>query len=364
MKKRLSICPFTKREYAIIEQLSSTYIIQDLIAPKGVGTELDDIAKLRAYPNTGIHFCNSIEKGIGEADIVLIANVESTEGDIYDFAYEALKYSATHGKEIISFLPIPEIERTELLDLSAQHGAQCAFLDNCDKMDLYETKIWKLDKFEVPVLYICDLFPDCDSYDVFLSLCQNIKKRGYKVLGVSNDIYNSLFDLNYFNFDAHLPVHEQVARISNAVHQMYNNAYPDIIIVYLPQPIFKFDEDTYFDAGVSAFMISQSVPGDAGILCVPFSNSHPQFLEKITEAAFERLGYPIIGVHISNQVYNNVKGIATSLVRLPLKKTLEQVKQIQQFTNKPLFNISDNGTIKSLTDLIVNEYLNLSFGVI
>ena len=364
MKRKLTICPFTKREYALINYLSDSFSIQHVLSPKGIGIEHDDIAYLRFVPNTGITFCNSIESGVKDSDVVLISDIDVTQDKLYGFAKEAMRYAAMEKKDIISFLSIDKKEQMEIRELCAKHGTTYNSYESHLMAHSNLSSIGRLEKFDVPILYIAELFPGCESYDLFLSICCYLRRQGYNILGISEDIYNSLFNLSYFKFNSDLNPAELIFRINNAIHKMEKALHPDLIVIRFPHPVMKYNEETPFDCGASAYIISQAAPGDAGIITVPSGFSSPQFWDQFTESYHTKFGYPIIGVQVSNQICDSVAGLPATLIHISLDGVIKQNHLMNQRFQVPFFNIYEDDLKKSLFDKIISEYIQMPYGVI
>ena len=198
--KKLSIAPFTKREYPMLEILSQRYEITALITPKGIGFSGVDVSELYNANPIGYSFVNDLEQGIQFSDVLLISDVPDSEKELRFFAVAALEIALKESKDIICCLNMTDQEKSLLKTKFGKALGNCCFLNS--KMDSIDERYDQiaLFHFNVPVLYVYEEVPGFDGYDTFLKLANALEKSGKHVLAISEDVYNSVLGFNSIQF--------------------------------------------------------------------------------------------------------------------------------------------------------------------
>ena len=363
--KKISIAPFTIREYSLIEHLESRYSIHSLISPKGIGLENQDISILKNESKKGYRFTNSIESGIKGADIVIISEVSKKDFSLYQFAIAALTYAVELGKEIYCFLDLNNAD-TQLDDIvrdCEMSNAKCHFYSG--SIHISEKLLGNLElyKFNVPVLYVHEMVPNCDGYYVFLKLALQFRNAGKRVLAISEDKYNSLFGLTYANLDSRSYLSEQVFHLNRLVYNLYKASYPNIILIRLSNPILKYDDKNFFDCGLMAYAMAQAVPGDGSVYCSLSGSPGRDFWDGLSDSISAKFGYPILAVHISNCIMDPSSNDAGCVVHLPSDVDQVSIPMYQSRSCK-FYRLKNQDEFEDAFRMINDEFFNLPYGVI
>lgn len=361
--KNLCIIPFTEKEYPLLDHLSNDYSVSALVSPKGIGFEGEDVSILRNTSPCGFHFTNSMEQGIGKSDIVLISQIAPEQKELYLYALNALRYAARSGKKIICCLEITASEKEQIKQLCDHSGADFELWNDPDEISVDQSK-FRLNQFDVPVFYVAELIPGCDGYDVFLKIANWFRKNGKNVLAISEDCYNPLMGFESVKFGAKLEVKDQIFRINQLIYELVQKKQPEIILIRLSQPMMKYNEANPFDCGGTAFLVSQAVEGAGCIFCSQAHSLTGDLWEEINEGVSSKFGYPILGIHISNQLVDSTGGADLSFIRIPYNEVESEVNRLNQTCELPFYRLLEENDLKTLCGQLENENFNLPYGVI
>lgn len=363
--RKVCLVPFTKNEYPLAKVLQKHYAVEALVVPHGIGKTGEDIAVLLFRENVGIHVTNDVSTGICESDIIIVSSVNKTDSSLYQYAYSALYRAISFGKKVYSFLSISENERTEIEVLRKRTGAECVFMNDVKFNTMVQRYENRFHKFPVPVLYVLELFPDCDSYEVFINLTEEFKKKGFRVLAISDDKYNLLLNEGYAYLDFDLPtkLSEYPHWVNQAANNLYKEWYPNIMIVRVSVPILEFDEKAPFDLGVSTYAITQSIPGDACVLCIPMRKDYESFSNWVNRTIEERYGLPVMGIHMSNCLIDRTGDSVSATVRVPHQEVEKVLSDVVSITPKA-YQLYKEKQVSEFVDLFVSSNMKLEYGVI
>lgn len=363
--KNLCIVPFTQQSFFLLNALKDQSDSISLVAPTGIGSSDQDVSILRNTDPVGHCFNNSVEEGVSSSDIVIIPYVSENDKSLYAFTKNALHVAANAGKEIKCFTNLPSNEKSLLHTICGRNGGNICFFNDLEKVFAEKYNSLQLYSFDVPVLFVAETIPDCDGYDVFLSLALRLQRDGKRVLAISEDVYNVLFGFHAICFDVGVPLHAQVAQINRIIYQFAHEEHPDIILIRLPYPMMKYDDRSPFDGGASAFVISQAVPADGCILCshagISFDRS---FWDELTNSVHTKFGVPIVAVHTSNRMLDRTSDESMASLRIPVTEVELSHKGISNECIPPLYNLLHFADMQIFIERISSDFLNLPYGVI
>ena len=364
MKKRICIVPFTKKEWALVHCLPQSYSIGALVSPKGIGMAGEDISAIKNTGDTGYRFMNSFEDGYQNSEVVVISEVSKKDDSLYSFALRALEAAITAKKEIICFLQLEanELESSEMK--CADKGIPCRFVRKKALTYSQPSTGDIFHKFHIPVIYIGESIHDCEGYDIFLKLAERLSATGKRVLAISQDLYNAFMGLHQVQFWPEMEPAKLVYALNDHIYKLVSDELPEIILIRFPEPMIKYDDDTPFDFGVTAFMISQAVPGDACICCTYSGTPTMGFWDNINENFKSKFGYPIIGVHLSNQIIDATEEFGLSTIHVPVPQIKEELKNLNHNNSLPFYHLESNEDFDEFFGVIENEFFDVPYGVI
>ena len=366
MRQSVCIVPFTKNEWPLLQNLPSSYSIGALVAPRGIGTAGEDVAVLKNKGNTGYCFTNSIKYGINSSDIVLISRIQEEQTSLYKFALQALEEAVAEGKDIICFAEIDPETRKKYEEAAAPKATRCLFIENDTLTYQPPSTGDKFHKIHVPVIYIGETIHGCEGYDVFIKLAHSLNLAGKRVLAISEDCYNELFGFGFHHvqFWPNLDPVRSVYAINEYVYQLALTEHPDVILIKLPEPMMKYDDDNPFDFGMTAFMMSQAVPGDGCICCTYSGNPTSEFWDNINENFKAKFGYPIIAVHLCNQVVDSTQEVGVSTIFIPPDAINVELLAMNASNNVQFYDFNCDDDMKRFCELLQDEFFDVPYGVI
>lgn len=363
--EKMCIVPFTKAEYSLIPLLEKRYEISALIAPLGIGVEGQDIAVLQNREKTNYRFSNMLEKGISESDIVIVSDIPKDNKSLYAFMTRALRYAAENGKVINCFSTLSSEVIASIDEACRISGGHLNLFSKTETPAEY-SEYMSLFSFPIPVLYVAEMIPGCDGYSVFLSLANEFQKDGKKVLAISDDIYNCLLGYEAISWDCDIPLEKKCLAINNMVRDLYQKKKPDVILIRLPFPMYKFDNKKVFDFGLSAYCITAAIPGDGCIMCSLFGFSQFQFWQDLNSGISSKFGFPIEAIHYSNKILDTSLIAEETLVCIPISEVaiaLEDVRKQNDFSI-PIYDLLNHIDMNAFYNHFKAENFDMKYGVI
>lgn len=361
--KRACIVPFTKNEYPLLLGLRDKYEIT-LITPKGFSLSGQDACILRNTSPTGFVFASSLDSEIRKAEMVIISNVSKKNASLYAYTLNAFHIAISLGKEIWCFLDLSEDEKREELNECERCGAICKFSSFFSEIPakLYENT--QLYQFDVPVFSIEEMVPGCNGYDLFLKLAKSFQDEEKTVLAISDDCYNSLFDYITIDFSEKMSLSDAVFRMNRLFYSLYCKYNPDVIIIRHSQPMMKYSDKIPFDSGLTAYAISQSISCDGCIFCSLYGVGGYDYWQSVNNIMVSRLGYPILGVHISNQLVDSMTNTIGNLVSLSTDEHKEALHEYNKNGPIQCYDLLDKKEFSHFFSTIYNDFFDLPYGVI
>lgn len=361
--KKLCVVPFTRRELPMLPGLRKGYQISDLVAPKGIAFEGEDVGALKNMNPMGQTITDDLDVAVGSTDVVFVSYVPSRYQSLRKYALHALFMAANSRKEIHCFLELTNDEK-EAVNMACEKSqtsiAYYTFAVCDDK--IYD--LTRLHKFDVPVIYVSEEVPDCDGYEIFLMLAEKLSIEGKNVLAISEDVYNTFLGYECMKFGGNTEVGNQIFRLNILTYELYQAKHPDIILIKLPHPLMKYDDESLFDCGGTAYILSQAIPGDGCIYCTHAEVSGGTYWETFNEGVIAKFGYPIICVNVSNRIIDNAGDIHLSSLRIPENKVISRVKDMRAINDIPFLHLYNENDMQELYQKLLNEYLELPYGVI
>lgn len=365
--KKLCVVPFTGEAAYLLHCPPQEYILESLVVPKGIAFTGDDAAAIINGAPTGFIVTNSVNDSINAADTVLIPAISQEKPKLRVFAFDALRTAIEANKEIFCFMEISDAEREKWglgeLELSVPGfgNSQSSWAVSSQELD----KIM-LHTFDIPVLYIGELTDHLDSYSVFLKVASKFQSCGKNVLAISDDSCNVLYGFSCFDFGnaTELGFYRQAKWINHQLYQIAKSVRPDLIIIKLPKPILLFDEKVPSDCGVSAFIISQAMPGSGCVICSPVGLKAEEFWRGIAAFTYYRFGYPLEGIHVSNQFIDRTTDRPISMLRISSKSVQDEIDLLNRSSDFNYYNLLDDMSLGNFVKKFSSNYLELKFGVI
>lgn len=225
-------------------------------------------------------------------------------------------------------------------------------------------KIEELKNFNIPVIYISEIIADCDGYDIFLKLINQLQNDGKRVLGISEDVYNTLFDQIQMKFWTEADPRKMVYHLNQIIYDLVSLKQPDILIIRLPEPMMKYDNINTYDFGLTAFLLAQAIPGDGCIYCTYSGTPPMEFWNNLNESITSKFGYPILGVHVSNQIIDITAEKWVSKIYIPDLEIEPELKKLNQYNSLDFYYLTNSEDFKKFYKTLYNEFFKIPYGVI
>lgn len=372
MKKLLGIVPFRKANYPLITCAPPDYEIRALIAPHGVGIDGKDLCILRNREQTGFYGISNLSKGYNSCDAVMISDVGnlSKSGDdfgsvyhattIRDYTINALDEAIKYKKDILCFASMDHDDQEKYLHICKSEGLQFQYYDRIPIDTGMPTKFRQI---RVPVVFVGETSHDCDGYEVFLKLLQSLNADNKEVLALSEDKYNALYNQHSVTFWSFNDPMQNVLNINNYVAELADKTKPDIILIKLPEPMTKFDNDITFDFGMTAFLLSQALHVDYMIYCSLYSLLNPQLMSNLSDNFAAKFGYPISAIHVSNQIADFSEDNKDTMQTSFIDQT-GNIEEIRNETGVPFYNLSNSEDYNQFYKTLYDELFEIPYGVI
>lgn len=205
---------------------------------------------------------------------------------------------------------------------------------------------------------------DCDGYDIFLKLTKALRKDHINVLAISSDCYNELLGCEFVDFNSPDKLEDQVFRINRIVYDLYEKREPDVVLVRFPNPLMRYDDRNLFDCGITAFALTQAIPGDGCIMCSLYDKGYDKFWREYSKLIEYRFGLRVIAVHISRQIVDPMTILDSDIIHLPQEERKSYVLKngIQQ--QSMLYDLLNAHDFVQFYKEFIKEYISIPYGVI
>lgn len=370
MKRKLAVAPFTKETYPLIACPPPEFEICAAIAPHGIGIDGSDLSVLRNREPIGFRGTADLEGGIAACDAVLIPDLgDLSRGDagpvqcatesLSAFALRALDEAVRQKKDVLCLSTLDREGRERCARACERNGRAFSYGERA----VAAGKQAKYRHLSAPVIFVGETGPDCDGYEVFLQLLRSLRADNKRVLALSEDKANVLYGqraVSFWTIDDPL---SSAFNLNAYVAELAEQTRPDVVLVRLPLPMMKFDDEITFDFGLSAFMISQALPADFLLYCSYYSLRDPQLMAGLSENFFAKFGFPISAIHLSNQMtdfsVDNKESMQTAFIPDP-----DDAAALRRESQLPYYNLHDGEEYSAFYRALCEELFNLSYGVI
>lgn len=366
--KTLCIAPFTKKEFLILDFLKNREINLKLLTPSGVLDEGNDISVINNSYKKNISVYNSIYDNIRQSDIVVISNVSKNNESLYSFALKVLEESINMKKEIICFLPLEKDKMHSYKNICKKEHIKNIFIWEeiedftvKESLDYTENKFYK---FNVPVIYINELIPEVDGDDIFFKLSSRLADNNVKVLMITENIYSYLWGqipLKLWKKDS---AKKLIYSLNYQIYKMYKKLNPDLILVKTPKPTMKYNDNDTYDFGLTTYAISQAVPGDGCICCSYLGLPTREFWDNLNESCMFKFGYPILYVHISNQIIDNTDNEKLSTIYVPEIVAEKGIEDLNKKNKLNFYNLLNDNDFEIFYNSFYEDLFDFEIGVV
>lgn len=216
----------------------------------------------------------------------------------------------------------------------------------------------KLQSIDKPLIYIGELCRGFYASELTTGLTNELKKRGYKVLTVLDQIFADLFDMKTtpsFIYTTEIPEQEKIIYLNAWLIEQAQIENPDIILVQVPGNTMHYNETLKDDFAVYQYFYSIAFRPDLFFMTIPLNFANENFFEKFSNTFEIRFGYEINGFYLSN-IY-----IDEEAVRIKEKMDKTYVKPLYYysiikniFENRIIYDCMCNQKYSKIADFIIS----------
>ena len=346
-KKSAAVFPVFSDTIAIIRYLysqSEEYDIVELLSPSGCGLCGMDAGyadNLSHLGKTVVDYKNSRFEGW---DCLILLNHAHHERDGYEVSYKGVLGKAkTLGKRIIAY---PEIVTASIKEREAAES-NLTFLQwlshpnytNMNVLDQYVSHEMRYPN--VVTVLVGELIDDHSGISPFLNLYHALSKYAKTVLiTTENNLCTcGAISLQPVLRNGGLSERQKILYMNKAVCDIYDNINPDVVLIYVDNPIFAYSDRIYGDFGVSMYMLTQAISVDYFVTTIPVSFFDITYINELAKQTANSYGIPIDFASISNTFVDDV--VSPNVVYTPVCHTdYNNVRSILQNCNYEDFSIS------------------------
>lgn len=302
-KKKVSIVPFTKRDYSLLEIMKGLdeYEITSIISPNGVSFSDIDVSYLENRIAMGLKCSVNLDSMLN-TDVVFITKAEMNTA-LYRYALEAIKIALEANIGIVCFMELEQsfylstVKNCEIKKIDFVYAYDDFTYEKNTRIDL------EIYRPQIPIVAIGELSDNVDGDEVFFKVVNTYENQGYRVFGISNSIYSILKknlkklprSVDKSNVDV---VYEYSQFLKNEIFRRK----PNIIVFQFPFPMLSYSENISYDFGISSYILSKVIFPSCFICCGTYGQLMDSFWDDIEKNFFARYGFGIDVVHISNKV--------------------------------------------------------------
>lgn len=282
MSRKLAIFPIdhstaTFARYAHLGQYETIALLSPMLNVLAGS----DISKLDGGDKANIKLHMDYQQKIAESDVVYFVDSES---GIDDTLYRELIAQAKKlAKEvIISDRVLRSLENPLTVDQPASP---------------------KLLAIDVPIISVLAIGEKCGQAQTEFSLGKYFVDQGYRVLQIGTQEYSHLLgclSLPAFLFDPAIDVQSKIISFNQFIYQACQQEDPDVIILGVPNPIMKYNNDILNGLGILPFIIQNAIATDIGVVNLYYDDYNYEYLNFIMQLCKYRLNIAAKYFGVSN----------------------------------------------------------------
>lgn len=374
MEEKTLVCatPFSIEDIPVITNLTNflpSYVMDSVVSPVGLGLDNKDIGVIENRSNLGYIVTSNLKDSIKSCNVVLILS-KNMYSPLYDYAIKAIEEAINQRKDIICLLRLNRdtIDHYNVICQNKNINFRYISQEHLPHI-LYKDTLKPLYNTYAPVIFVGELTEGIQGYEVFCNLIRMFRSKGIKVSAVGPDTANTLFGLHTIDFsNIKGELSDHIYRINKYIRKIEQKENPGIIIIKLPKPMIKFNEDVRYDFGASAYLISQAISTSYFIVCSPYGFFSNEFWSSMSENFQAKFGYRIDAIHISNKVIDNSNEMDKDKLDFihihDFKAKVNIEKVSNKTTNFLLGNLNDSYYIEKIFSDINCSLLNAPYELI
>ena len=270
MSRKMAIFPIdhqnvTFARYAYLRQ----YDPIALVSPALSVLAGSDISRLDGGKVVNVQLHMDYQNKMDESDIVYFIHCESViDHELYR---ELIDYAKKLDKEVI-------ISEQVLMRLN-----------DGTESNLQTPKLLNID---APIISVLTIGDNCGQPQTEFSLGKYFANQGYQVLQIGTQEYSHLLgclNLPSFLFDASTDVQKKILMFNQFVYAAYQKEKPDVIVLGVPDPIMKYNNEILNSLGIIPFIMQNAVQSDVGVVNLYYDEYSYDYLNYIMQLCKYRL---------------------------------------------------------------------------
>ncbi len=305
--KNLIIYPYKKSLYPIVRLLLDNNVKISILDTKESATVLRDINYLvnKSY-ETSISIENIEDYRNKQKADILMPEINTINNLIYSNLSIILR-SGTVNK---------------IYSLIKDNNNIKNYIDNVEIISLYRNttinsinRLYEIIKNQsrvcsqpkIPVIYVGGVIDNMDNSYIAITLKEELKKMGYKVDCISNDINTRFLECISFPedfFDDMIPLELKIKYFNYYINACIETLKLDVIIIQLPYGVIKYNDVHTNTFGVFSYMISQAINCDYFVCNIPINFYSITYYNLLSDYFYKKYNCVINALHISNNIIN------------------------------------------------------------
>jgi len=137
---------------------------------------------------------------------------------------------------------------------------------------------------DCPIVAVTSIDEDVNHYELYRSICEGLFRCGYSVVGVCN-VENKIDGISNVNFpkalSENLGTHSKVVSVNHEFAQMIKKYSPDIIVMFVSEPIMERNAWTYNSCGEMMHVLCAAMDVDISIAMIPPHEVNEAFVNEL-----------------------------------------------------------------------------------
>ena len=351
--KKISVFPINHENVALVRFAHmGNFEPFALLSPELNILDGCDISKLDGGSFAGIPLQANYEDIIAKSDVVYFVDSKNITAEEVSHYRELIEFSTKLKKEIM----VSDTVKRKLKLSVAE--------DKNDIEEMFEdfTVNPQLKQIDAPIISILSMGEDCGQPQTEFCARKYLLDKGYKVMQVGSQEYSNVIGwINFpdFLFDPQVDEFDKVMAFNRFVYKHYVKENPDIILLGVPNPIMKYNDDILNGLGILPFIVQSAVKSDIGIVNLYFAEYAYEYFELLNNLCTYRFGVSAKYFGVSNTMMS--KGVDNTATLDFLRLTSDFVKNNTPYSagkdEFTLFSVFDENDSFKAFEKIENELI-------
>lgn len=293
---RILIFPFDKTVCPIARyrEMLQGYKISGILSPRYLRLNGIDIADIDGGNDTGILISDYKEEALDQCDTIFMHYSRYVKDkEVYS---NIISCAISKGKKVLLTKDLKEkLSDVDLDNISYFHEEV-----NMTEDEFISERLFDM---EVPVVTIMGLGEMCNKFNVEIEVRKHFVERGYKVSQIGSEEYSKLFGMHCipdFIYRKDMDLQNKVIEFNHYVKELLKIEKPDLLIMGVPGGMFKYNNRILDDLGASAYVMTNAVKSDIGIVSVYDNEYNEEYIKALAQCCRYRFDSIIHYFNIAN----------------------------------------------------------------